>query len=59
MMDLIKSTLILLFKMFVVVLVVLTIFIVIVAFMLKKDVDEIKEFTDTLKREGLDGFRSK
>ncbi|WP_411842375.1 hypothetical protein [Salinicoccus sp. HZC-1] len=50
-MDFIKSLLIFLFKLFVVLLVIATAGVAVLAFFLKKDVDEIKEFTENLKRE--------
>jgi hypothetical protein len=49
-MDLIKSLLGFLFKLFVIGLVLFTILIVIIAVILKRDVDDIKEFTESLKR---------
>lgn len=53
MIDFIKGLIALLFKLFIVGLAILAIGIAIIVFLLKKDVDEIKEFTEQLKREGL------
>lgn len=52
-MEFIKSLLMFLLKLFVVLMVVAAAGIAVLAFFLKKDVDEIKEFTEQLKREGL------
>lgn len=53
MIDFIKGLIALLFKLFIVGLAILAIGIAVIVFLLKKDVDEIKEFTEQLKREGL------
>lgn len=50
-MEFIKSLLMFLLKLFVVLMVVAAAGIAVLAFFLKKDVDEIKEFTENLKRE--------
>lgn len=50
-MEFIRSLFVFLLKLFVVLLVVATAGIAVLAFFLKKDVDEIKEFTENLKRE--------
>lgn len=50
-MEFIKALLMFLVKLFVVLLVIATAGIAVLAFFLKKDVDEIKEFTENLKRE--------
>ena len=51
--DFIKGLIGLVFKLFIIGLAVLAVGIAIIVFLLKKDVDEIKEFTEKLKREGL------
>ena len=50
-MQIIKSMLQIFFKLMVTLLVILAAGSAVLAFFLKKDVDEIKEFTDNLKRE--------
>lgn len=51
--NFVKGLLGFLFKLFIIGLAVLAITIAVIVFLLKKDVDEIKEFTDQLKKEGL------
>lgn len=51
--NFIKGLIGLLFKLFIIGLAILAIGIAVIVFLLKKDVDEIKEFTEQLKREGL------
>lgn len=51
--DFIKGLIGLVFKLFIIGLAILAVGIAIIVFLLKKDVDEIKEFTEQLKREGL------
>ncbi|HIV81896.1 MAG TPA: hypothetical protein H9994_04225 [Candidatus Salinicoccus merdavium] len=53
MLDFIKGLIGLVFKLFIIGLAVLAVGIAIIVFLLKKDVDEIKEFTEQLKRDGL------
>lgn len=51
--NFIKGLIGLLFKLFIIGLAILAIGIAVIVFLLKKDVDEIKEFTEQLKRDGL------
>lgn len=53
-MDLIKGLLSLIFKLLLVSLALFTILVVVIGFVLKKDVDDIKEFTESIKKEGLE-----
>lgn len=53
MLDFIKGLIGLMFKLFIIGLAVLAIGIAVIVFLLKKDVDEIKAFTEQLKRDGL------
>ncbi|MFD2831454.1 hypothetical protein [Corticicoccus populi] len=48
-MDLIKGLLGFIFKLLVIGLALFTVLIVVIGFLLKRDVDEIKEFTESLK----------
>ncbi len=57
MFDFLVGLLKLLFKLFIVGLAAAAVVIAIVVFLLKKDVEEIKEFTDQLKRDGLEGLK--
>lgn len=50
-MDCIKGLLGFLFKTFVVLFALATVAVVVVAFILKKDVDEIREFTENIKND--------
>lgn len=53
MFNFIKGLIGLLFKVFIIGLAVVALVVAVIVFLLKKDVDDIKEFTDQLKREGL------
>ncbi|CEA03776.1 hypothetical protein BN1048_02206 [Jeotgalicoccus saudimassiliensis] len=50
-MDLIKGLLALVFKLFVVLFALTAVAAVVLAFILKKDVDEIREFTENIKHD--------
>jgi Na+/H+ antiporter NhaD/arsenite permease-like protein len=57
MFGIIKGLLGFLFKLFIVGLAATAIVVAVVVFLLKKDVEELKEFTEQLKREGLEGLK--